>query len=36
VIPEAGRKAHAGVTRNGITSHNDSASTGSFRFGAPR
>jgi hypothetical protein len=36
VIPEAGRKTYAGVTRHGITSLNDSASEGSFRFGAPR
>jgi hypothetical protein len=35
VIPEAGRKAYPGVTRNGVTSYNDEASEGSFRFAAP-
>jgi hypothetical protein len=34
VIPEPARKAYAGVTRNGVTSFNDDASDGSFRFDA--
>jgi outer membrane protein OmpA-like peptidoglycan-associated protein len=34
VIPEAGRQAYAGVTRNGITSRNARAEKSSFRFGA--
>ncbi len=36
VMPEAGRKTYAGVTRHGVTSYNDDASEGSFRFTAPK
>jgi hypothetical protein len=36
LIPEAGRKTYAGVTRNGVISYNDEASEGSFRFAAPK
>jgi outer membrane protein OmpA-like peptidoglycan-associated protein len=32
VIPEAGRNAYAGVTRNGVTSYNNGSADSSFRF----
>jgi len=35
VIPEAGRKAYAGVTRNGISSSNFGQYSSSFRFAMP-
>jgi len=36
LIPEPERKTYAGVTRHGVTSYNDDASEGSFRFAAPK
>jgi hypothetical protein len=36
VIPEAGRKTYAGVTRRGVTSYNGDAAEASFRFDASK
>jgi outer membrane protein OmpA-like peptidoglycan-associated protein len=35
VVPEAGRQAYPGVTRNGVSSSNHGSSRSSFRFAAP-